>query len=422
VEGVPVSRAFDESRRVFAGGVNSPVRAFRAVGGSPVFMESGLGPYLYDNEGHRYVDLCLSWGAVLLGHAEEGTVEAIRRQAARGTSFGTATEYETRLGRLIQRAFPAMERLRFTSSGTEAAMSALRLARGVTGRERIVKFEGCYHGHADSLLVKAGSGLATFGAASSAGVPAALAALTTVLPYNDTAAAEAFFKANRRQTACVIVEPVAGNMGVVPAGPAFLERLRRLTAADGALLVFDEVITGFRVGWGGVQHRVGIEPDLTVLGKVIGGGLPVGAFGGRAALMSALSPEGPVYQAGTLSGNPLSMAAGAAVLSSLDRKFYEDLETRAASFAARAARVLRRKHRNVSFARAGSMFTPFFLPRAPRNFTEAARADTRAFARFFRGLLRAGVYAPPSAFEAWFLSASHGEPEIGKVLEAFSRC
>lgn len=409
--------AWKEARQNLAGGVDSPVRAFKAVGGEPVFMKLAFGPFLYDNHDRRYVDFCLSWGAVILGHADEGVISAIQKQAVKGTSFGTATEYETALAREIKKAFPMIERLRFTSSGTEAVMSAIRLARGVTGRDEIVKFEGCYHGHADSLLVKAGSGLATFGAPDSAGVPAVLAKLTTVLPYNDVAALKDYFRRSK-PPACVIVEPVAGNMGVVPASKAFLETLRALCSKHGSLLVFDEVISGFRTGYGGAQHLYRVKPDITTLGKIIGGGLPVGAFGASRDIMENLSPEGKVYQAGTLSGNPLSMAAGLAVLSRLDKAFYDRLNARAADFVDRASAILRKKG-PVSVNRVGSMFTFFFSAKRPADFSDVMRSDKRRFARFFRASLKAGVYLPPSAFESAFISGAHGDVELSEALEAF---
>lgn len=416
----PLKKAWAEAKRYFAGGVNSPVRAFDAVGGNPVLMERGFGPYLYDVAGRRYVDHCLSWGAILLGHAHEATVCAIQKQASKGTGYGTATVYETALAREIQKAFPGMERMRFTSSGTEAAMSAVRLARGVTNRKRTLKFEGCYHGHVDGLLVKAGSGLATFGSPDSAGVPEEIAGLTSVLPYNDVEALEEFFRHHGRSLACAIVEPIAGNMGVVPADKRFLATLRVLTQKHGALLILDEVITGFRVAYGGAQHLYGVEPDLTVLGKIIGGGLPVGAFGGGKGIMDALSPVGKVYQAGTLSGNPVSMVAGLSVLSRVDQAFYKELEVRTMTFLKDARRALSGHRKHVSVASVGSMFTIFFSARAPRNFQEARGQDTAAFARFFRKMLNAGIYVPPSAFEAWFLSDAHGEAELGKTVRALA--
>ncbi len=412
---------WEEAKKHLAGGVNSPVRAFKAVGGDPIFMRQALGPFLYDNRGNKYIDYCLSWGAILWGHADESTVRAIQRQAAKGTSFGTVTEYETNLAKEIQKAFPRMERIRFTSSGTEAVMSAIRLARGVTQRNRIVKFEGCYHGHSDSLLVKAGSGLATFGSPSSAGVPAALAALTAVLPYNDAGAVNQFFK-NADDIACVIVEPLAGNMGLVPATKEFLETLKKRARANGSLLIFDEVITGFRVGYGGAQHLYGIEPDITVLGKIIGGGLPIGAIGAKASIMSALSPEGRVYQAGTLSGNPLSMAAGLAVLSKLSRNVYKSLNAKCAVFLNEAKAIFKKRGKDISIQSAGSMFTLFFDTRCPRNFTEVRRTRHKEFKQFFHKMIKMGIYVPPSAYETSFLSCAHGQQELDKTLEAFKKC
>ncbi|MBI3251788.1 MAG: glutamate-1-semialdehyde 2,1-aminomutase [Candidatus Omnitrophica bacterium] len=394
-----------EAQRHLAGGVNSPVRAFKAVGGEPVFIQSGKGPYIFDNQNRRYVDFCLSWGAILLGHAYPSVTRVIAHQAKKGTSFGAPTEAETALAREIKKAFPGMEKIRFTSSGTEAVMSAVRLARGVTKRDRIVKFEGCYHGHVDSLLVKAGSGLATLGLAESAGVPEELARLTTVLPYNDARGAQKFFQKNK-DIACVIVEPIAANMGVVPAKQEFLEELRKLTKINDSLLVFDEVITGYRVGYGGAQHLYKIDPDITILGKIIGGGLPVGAFGAKAGIMDHLAPLGNVYQAGTLSGNPLSMAAGLAVLSGLSKKFYAPLNARTKNFLSEARLIFKKKNKKVAIREAGSMFTTFFEDKRTENFR-----------RFFHQMLSAGVYFPPSAFEASFLSAAHTERELDGVLK-----
>lgn len=416
-----VSAAWKEARRRIAGGVNSPVRAFKAVGGEPVFMTAGLGPYLFDNQKKRYIDYCLSWGAILFGHADEGTIGAIQQQAPKGTSFGTVTEYETTLAREIEKVFPSIERIRFTSSGTEAVMSAIRLARGVTGRKRIVKFEGCYHGHADSLLVKAGSGLATFGSPDSAGIPEELAGLTSVLEYNNLEQLDHCFKHND-DIACVIIEPIAGNMGVVPAQKKFLEKLRQKTSRAGTLLIFDEVISGFRVCHGGAQHLYGIRPDLTILGKIIGGGLPVGAFGGKKEIMQALSPTGHVYQAGTLSGNPLSMAAGRSVLSRLSKTFYASLDQKTASFRGRAEAIFRKKKKRVAIQRVGSMFTIFFASRRPSNFREVQKADTKEFKKFFHKMLKYGIYVPPSAFETSFVSGSHSAHELEATLKAFEKC
>lgn len=414
-----MKRAWAQAQKRLAGGVDSPVRAFGAVGGDPVFMARGKGARLFDIENKRYIDYCLSWGALLFGHADPKTIAAVTAQAQKGTSFGTATEMETALAAEIQKAFPEMKRLRFTSSGTEAVMSAIRLARGVTGRERILKFEGCYHGHADSLLVKAGSGLATFGSPDSAGIPKELAKLTSVLPFNDEKALERFFKKNR-DLACALVEPVAANMGVVPATKSFLALLRALTKKTGALLIFDEVITGFRLGYGGAQHFYGVKPDLTTLGKIIGGGLPIGAFGGPEKIMNHLSPLGRVYQAGTLSGNPLSMAAGRSVLSRLTPSFYETLNRRTDALVRGLGAVLGKKM-PISIHKAGSMFTVFYSRRAPADFSDVRGGDKRAFRRVFHALLERGVYTPPSAFEASFLSTGHTPEVLEKTLDAYKR-
>ncbi len=409
-----------KAKKYFAGGVNSPVRAFKAVGGDPVLMKKGSGAYLWDTENKKYLDFCLSWGAMLLGHAEPKTIEAIKRQAALGTSFGTATPYETELAAEIQKAFPGMQKMRFTSSGTEAVMSAIRLARGATGRDRILKFEGCYHGHADSLLVKAGSGLATFGSPDSAGVPAELARMTATLPYNDSDSVRSFFR-KEKDIAAVIIEPVAGNMGVVPAEPEFLQTLREESQKTGTLLIFDEVISGFRVNYGGAQHIYGIKPDLTVLGKIIGGGLPVGAFGGASDLMENLSPAGKVYQAGTLSGNPLSMAAGKSVLSRLSPDFYKKLNARASAFT-REIRAIFKKHAKTAAVQGmGSMFTLFPGRESVSDFSEARRCDTAAFGRFFHAMLKEGVYLPPSLFESYFISSAHTDADLARALKSLDK-
>lgn len=413
-----IKHEWAEAQKHFAGGVNSPVRAFRSVGGQPVFMERAQGAYLYDTDGHAYIDYCLSWGAVIHGHAYEPSAEAVRRQVSRGSSFGTVTPYETALAREIKKAFPGMEKMRFTSSGTEAVMSAIRLARGCTGRERIVKFEGGYHGHADSLLVKAGSGLATFGHPDSAGVPKKLAELTTVLPYNDTRSLKEFFR-RTKDVAAVILEPIAANMGVVPAERGFLRELRAVTEENRAFLIFDEVITGYRVGYGGAQHLFGVKPDLTILGKIIGGGLPIGAFGGRSKIMDRLSPAGDVYQAGTLSGNPLSMVSGLAALSGLSADFYRVLEKNSAGFLKALSSVLKKRSARVQSV--GSMFTVFFARRAVKNFKDSLGTNKREYARFFHHLLKNGIYVPPSAYEAFFVSAAHGESEFERTLDAVRR-
>ncbi len=415
-----INRAWEEAQANLASGVNSPVRAFKAVGGEPVFMQRGSGPFLYDNHGQRYIDYCLSWGAMLLGHADKETVKGIQKQSANGTSFGTVTEMETTLAKEIKKAFPGMERMRFTSSGTEAVMSAIRLARGITKRYRVLKFEGGYHGHVDSLLVKAGSGLATFGLPASAGIPPELASLTTVLPYNDSVQAKKFF-AKTKDLACVIIEPIAANMGVVPGAAEFLETLKKGAANCEALLIFDEVISGFRVGYGGAQHLYGIKPDLTILGKIIGGGLPVGCFGGKKKWMDYLSPSGPVYQAGTLSGNPISMVAGASVLSRLSADFYKKLNRRAEIFFQEFRNLLKTLDQENVLQSAGSMFTIFFGKKKVQNFEEVRQCDQQVFKKYFYHMLSKGIYVPPSAFEASFLSSAHSDNELKKTLEAFGR-
>jgi glutamate-1-semialdehyde 2,1-aminomutase len=404
---------FAEALTLLPGGVDSPVRAFHAVGGQPRFMARGEGARLHDVDGNEYVDYVLSWGPLILGHAFPRVVEAIRDAAAYGTSFGAPSPLELDLARLVRQFFPSLELLRFVNSGTEATMSALRVARGFTGRPRILKFEGCYHGHADSLLVKAGSGVATLGLPDSPGVPPGAAADTLVAPFNDLTAVARAFDQFPDAIAAVIVEPVAGNMGVVPPVREFLEGLRRITSAQGALLIFDEVMTGFRVHPGGAQALYGVRPDLTTLGKVIGGGLPVGAYGGRRDVMELVAPAGPVCQAGTLSGNPLAMAAGIATLSELAR---ESVWTGAASAAEAVAAMLRTAARAAGAAltvqRVGTMLTAFFTDRPVTDWSSASASDTRAFARFFRVMLAEGVYWPPSQFEAAFLSAAHGEREL----------
>ena len=412
-------RLFEEAQRLLPGGVDSPVRAFRAVGGDPFFVARGAGPLLTDVDGNAYLDYVCSWGPLILGHTHPEVVAALREAIERGTSYGAPTEQEVRLAGLVQEAFPSIEMLRFVSSGTEAAMSAIRAARGFTGREKVIKFEGCYHGHADSLLVKAGSGAATFGVPDSAGVPAALARGTIALPFNDLDAVRRALEAVGKEVACLILEPVVGNMGVVLPRPGFLSGLRELTARHGVLLIFDEVITGFRLALGGAQEVYRVPADLTCLGKILGGGLPVGAYGGRREIMEQVAPLGPVYQAGTLSGNPLAMTAGIVTLTLLKAPgFYKSLDERAATLeeglraAAREVRVAARVQR------AASMLTVFFTDREVWSWTDAETADRQRYARFFRGLLEQGVYFPPAQFEAAFVSAAHTAGDIAETVRA----
>lgn len=419
-QGPRSAAAFAEAEKLFPGGVNSPVRAYRSVGGNPVLLTRGKGSVVTDLDGRRYIDLVQSWGAHILGHAPAPVVAAVRRRAALGTSFGAPTPDETALGTMIRDAVPSMEKLRFVNSGTEAVMSALRLARGATGRKYVVKFDGCYHGHADFLLTQAGSGLATAGLPDSGGVPAEFAAFTISLPYNDLDAARTLFADRPGVIAAVIVEPVAANMGLVPPAPGFLGGLRRITRDDGALLIFDEVITGFRVGLGGAQARFGVQPDLTTLGKIIGGGLPVGAYGGRRDLMDMLAPLGPVYQAGTLSGNPAAMAAGIAVLKRLAQPgFYERLEETSAGFYRALSPLLDPEGQVLQTC--GSLYTLFFTPHAVTGFAAAKKSDTQAFARVFRALLDQGVLTAPSQFEANFIGAAHTPGTLRKAAEAYRR-
>lgn len=409
------------AEQLFPGGVNSPVRAFRAVGGDPPFVERAEGAFLWDADGNRYIDYCGSWGPMILGHTYPAVVEAIREAAGRSASFGASTASEGDLAELVVACYPAIEKLRFVSSGTEATMSAIRLARAFTGRKYVIKFEGCYHGHADGLLVKAGSGVATFGIPGSAGVPEETAHFTLALPYNDAAAVEASFAAHRGEIACVIVEPVVGNAGCIPPAPGYLEALRELTAQEGALLIFDEVMTGFRVALGGAQERYGIRPDLTTLGKILGGGLPCGAFGGRAEIMDQLAPLGPVYQAGTLSGNPLAMAAGVATVSYLREhraEVYARLERVSAGVADGVAEAAAGCGVPLTTNRVGAMFTWFFTSEPVTDFAGAARSDTQRFAAFHRAMLEAGVWLPPSQFEAAFVSAAHSDEDVRDTVSA----
>ncbi len=410
------ARLRQEAEDLFPGGVNSPVRAFRAVGRPPLILVSGSGSRVRDADGRAYLDYISSWGPALLGHAHPQVVDAVRTAALDGFALGATGPREVELGQRIRAAMPSMERLRFVSSGTEAVMSAIRLARGATGRDVVVKFAGGYHGHGDSLLVDAGSGLATLAMPGSAGVTEGAARDTIVVPFNDSAAIAAAFGAFPGKIACVIVEPVVANVGVVPPEPGFLELLRDLTERNGALLIFDEVITGFRLARGGAQGRFGITPDLTTLGKVIGGGMPVGAYGGRSDLMRLIAPDGPVYQAGTLSGHPLAMAAGVATLDLLTPAVYEGLERTGARLEAGLREAAADAGRTVSVSRVGSLLTVFFRPTSPRDGAEALASDRDAFARFFGAMLDGGVLLPPSQFEAWFLGAEHSDADVDATV------
>jgi glutamate-1-semialdehyde 2,1-aminomutase len=409
------------AERFFPGGVNSPVRAFKAVGGAPPFVKRGEGAYLIDADGNRYIDYFGSWGPMILGHAFPPVVEAIERAARNSASFGASTAAEADLAERIVACYPAIEKLRFVSSGTEATMSAIRLARAATGRKIIVKFEGCYHGHSDGLLVKAGSGVATLGIPGSAGVPEEIAALTLALPYNDITAVEAAFDAHRNEIAAIIVEPVVGNAGCIPPSEGYLDGLRRITRQHGALFIVDEVMTGFRVALGGACEAYSLDPDLVTLGKIVGGGLPVGVFGGKRVFMDQLAPLGPVYQAGTLSGNPLAMAAGIAIISHLQAntaQIYAQLEATAAAVANGVAQEAQRANIALGVNRVGSMWTWFFTDGPVTNYEQAAKSESAGFARFHRAMLDQGVWLPPSQFEAAFLGTAHGEAEIAATIAA----
>jgi glutamate-1-semialdehyde 2,1-aminomutase len=417
----PLSRTlFERAKKIIPGGVNSPVRAFGAVQATPIFIREARGSRVTDVDGNEYVDYVMSWGPMMLGHSHPAVTEAIRQAAGRGTSYGAPTELEVEMAEIIIEAIPSLQMVRMVSSGTEAVMSAIRLARGYTGRNKIIKFSGCYHGHADSLLVKAGSGVATLGIPGSPGIPSALAELTITLPFNDIDAVEAAVALHRDDLACVIIEPVAGNMGVIRPKPGFLEKLRDITQRQGVLLIFDEVITGFRLTHGGYQNLIHIEPDLTCLGKIIGGGLPVGAFGGKQEIMERLAPAGPVYQAGTLSGNSVAMAAGLATLQILrdNRDVYEMLDRRTFHICDEMLALFTQKGLPVTINRSGSMFTIFFTPEAVFDFASAVRSDTEMFARYFRGMLANGINLAPSQFEAAFLSFAHTQDDVEKTLDA----
>ena len=411
---------FTEASQVIAGGVNSPVRAFAGVGGEPVFFRNAKGAWVEAEDGRKFIDYVGSWGPMILGHTHPDVIAAVVETANRGLSFGAPCALETALAEKIVSLLPSIEKIRMVSSGTEATMSAIRLARGHTGRDKIVKFEGCYHGHSDSLLIKAGSGALALGVPTSPGVPAGLAEHTITLPYNDTAAVEHAFAELGEQIACVIVEPIAGNMNMVPPADGFLEKLRDACTGSGAVLIFDEVMTGFRVALGGAQARFGIRPDLTTLGKIVGGGMPAAAFGGRADIMSSIAPEGPVYQAGTLSGNPVAMAAGLATLELIDRPgFYESLGERTQQLVDGLASAASDAGVPLSLESAGGMFGFVFTDQGPvRRFDDVMNADIERFKAFFHGMLDKGVYFAPSAFEAGFVSAAHGPEEIEKTVQA----
>jgi len=412
------SLLFSQARQVLPGGVDSPVRSFQAVGGCPPFIRRGHGCRIEDVDGHRYIDYVMSWGPLIHGHASPELTRALADAAGRGTSFGAPTRLEVDLGRLVCRLVPTIDRVRFVNSGTEATMSAVRVARAVTRRDKLIKFAGCYHGHADGFLVQAGSGATTLGVPTSPGVPSATAAETLIADYNDLSSVETLCRANPGAIAAVIVEPIAANMGVVPPAAGFLDGLRALCDSDGMILIFDEVVSGFRLGTGGAQALYDVQPDLTCLGKIIGGGLPVGAYGGRADLMDQVAPAGPVYQAGTLSGNPLAMTAGAWALRKLSTTLYRHLEKLRSLVEVGLADGARAAGVPLQINGVGSMFTPFFSDRPVTNYVDATTADTEAYAAFFRGMLARGIYPPPSQFEAWFLSAAHTERDIDRTISA----
>lgn len=412
------SKLFSRAQRILPGGVDSPVRAFKSVGGNPLFIKRGYGATLEDIDGNKYIDYVMSWGPLIHGHAPRGLIKALSAAARFGTSYGAPSPLEVELGERVRKMMPSLERVRFVSSGTEATMSAARVARAATGRDKIVKFEGCYHGHADAFLVKAGSGALTLGTPTSPGVTRGAAGDTLIAGYNDLASVEALFAANRNAIATIFVEPIAGNMGLVPPAAGFLDGLRRLCDAHGALLIFDEVISGFRAAPGGAQALFKVRPDLTCLGKIIGGGLPVGAYGGRTDLMEMVSPAGPVYQAGTLSGNPLAMTAGLWCLKHLKPSLYRTLGALTTRLAAGLADAARSASVPLQVNAFGSLLTPFFTTQPVRDFASATSASAEQYGRFFRGMLERGVYPPPSQFEAWFLSAAHTSRAVDKTIAA----
>jgi glutamate-1-semialdehyde 2,1-aminomutase len=412
-------RLFKKAQTLMPGGVNSPVRAFKSVGGTPVFIQRAKGSQIFDVEGNVYIDYVLSWGPMIVGHANPKVIAAIKDAAEWGTSFGAPTIKEIELAELVLKAYPSMDKIRMVNSGTEATMSAIRVARGFTGRDKVIKFEGCYHGHADGLLVKAGSGAATLGVPDSPGVPASYAENTITLPYNDIKKLEKIIDKEWKNIACVIIEPVAGNMGCIVPKKSYLKALRAITKKHGIVLIFDEVMTGFRVAYGGAQEYFNIKPDLTCLGKVIGGGLPVGAYGGSAEIMDMVSPLGPVYQAGTLSGNPLAMAAGIATLKILSRKgTYDRLEARASELEEALKDAAKTAGVATKFYRAGTMFCTYFTDKEVTDFQSATQADTAKFARFFSGMLKRGIYIAPSQYESGFISLAHTSSDIEKTAEA----
>lgn len=411
-------RLFAAASRILPGGVDSPVRAFRAVGSTPRFIRRARGAHIEDEDGRTYIDYVMSWGPLIHGHAPKGLVKAIAAAAARGTSFGAPTELETILAQRVATLMPSMERIRFVSSGTEATMSALRVARAATGREKIIKFEGCYHGHADAFLVQAGSGATTLGVPTSPGVPAHVAGDTLLARYNDLASVGQLIDAHRDQIAAIFVEPIAGNMGLVPPRDGFLDGLRETCTREHVLLVFDEVISGFRAAAGGAQQVYGVRPDLTCLGKIIGGGLPVGAYGGRADVMALVSPAGPVYQAGTLSGNPLAMTAGIWSIEELSPRLYRRLTALGGRLASGLAAAARDRGVALQINAFGSLLTPFFTDRPVHDYASALTADTQRYAAFFRAMLARGIYIPPSQFEAWFLSGAHTERDVDRTVKA----